>query len=209
MKDSTFHVILIRLYNEDVYSQKQVDITDFLKSVRDIDDDKPSNFNRISYAIDKIQALQYANFNYIPSDYHLTKLKNGIISTLENTTVNAVLETKGFEYIRNYIMEKEQHESVLFLNKETKIYYEKQEDINKSIVDFNETLKITNIIAIIIAGITGFFIAFSAVKDDSAQLQLLNKQLKQTVLILDSMQKTQIRIDSSLKTMAKNSSKKK
>jgi hypothetical protein len=76
---------------------------------------------------------------------------------------------------------------------------------NSSIVELNKTLKTTNILALTIAAITGIFIAYSACKNDNKDLQLLNIKLNRQEQILDSMLKSQMGTDSSIRKAIKDS----
>lgn len=79
---------------------------------------------------------------------------------------------------------------------------------NTSIRMINNTLRITNIIGLVVAGATGFFIAMQFFRGGATNQPQINRQLERRTQILDSMLQVQIRIDSSLRTMAKDSVKK-
>jgi len=85
-------------------------------------------------------------------------------------------------------------------------------DTNQSVIATNISVSTTNlwlkrmaIASTIIAAITGTFIGLDWAKDASPDLQPLYKQLEQTRQLLDSMQKFQKGIDSSLRIAVKNS----
>lgn len=83
--------------------------------------------------------------------------------------------------------------------------YELNENIkatNISIQNLNSFLKKTNILAVIIAGLTGFFIAMQFFKADAIDLQPIHKQLTLQAQILNSIEQSQKGIDSSLSIMA-------
>ena len=79
---------------------------------------------------------------------------------------------------------------------------------NKSSVSANYWVKRMAIVSTVIAAITGAFIAGTFFKDDAPNLQPINTQLELIRQSQDSMRKFQKGIDSSLQTMAKDSSKK-
>jgi hypothetical protein len=97
--------------------------------------------------------------------------------TLENNRISALLTVKGLDYTLNLISHKKQYKSVI--------------KTNKSIKKLNGLLRWTNILALIISALTAIFIAMQFFKDDTKDLQPINKQLKQIENRLDSLQQSQ------------------
>ena len=80
-----------------------------------------------------------------------------------------------------------------------------QAQLATSAINTNKWLRITSIIGMIIAAITGTFIAFQFFKNDVSGMQQINTQLEQTGKLLDSMRLSQKSIDSSFRTAIKDS----
>jgi hypothetical protein len=76
---------------------------------------------------------------------------------------------------------------------------------NENVRTTNIYLRVSGIIATIIAGITGVYIAMDFYKDASPDLQPINTQLETIERRLNNMQQSQIGIDSSLRKAVKDS----
>lgn len=236
MKGSLANEILMYLYYEDVINEDVILISNYLTEKQNTDTYNNdtlvwNNFNRIKNAIDKIEKNNYATFSYIPHG-PLGTLKLGRTCRLENTEVRVKFHPAGFEYIRNFIRENEQHNSILEtnksviesnrlsgivnasivdLNRETKKYYSQQDETNKSVVELNTKTKsyytqlkwATWVIAIA----TIISMSFSALNLRESYLErtAIKPSLDTgTLQLLQGSLKAQIAIDSSLEKVARN-----
>jgi hypothetical protein len=94
-----------------------------------------------------------------------------------------------------------------YLTEQTKKVNQSLIRTNRSTRRINNTLKKTNIVGLVIAGVTGCFIAMQFFKGDAKDQQSTNTRLEHLEQISDSMLRVQRGIDSSLKIMAKDSLK--
>lgn len=140
MKPSLIHHILRHLYYEDAINQQQIDITDFLKKIRDEDDDRGNNFNRIVMALNRINETHMASYNCSPNYSRLNEVAGGRLCTLENTQVNMSFTLEGWQFIKEFISQNEQNASTLATNKSILAANESLLTTNQSILSTNASV---------------------------------------------------------------------
>jgi hypothetical protein len=114
--------------------------------------------------------------------------------TFNDYQFHARLTFEGYVYISTKNRQDKQDQSLL--------------DTNSSVRNINGWLKATGIISLVIAAVSCVYIALDYTNaKNEPDLSPTNKQLERTSQILDSMLQVQRGIDSSLETMAKDSTK--
>lgn len=132
----------------------------------------------------------------------------GLMGDFDTSIVILKIHTKGEKELTDQgikEIEMSVNQAVIEVSKSTLLTNISLQETNTSIRDINKTLKTTNILGVIVAAITGVFIALTFLKDDGKELRSIYTQLKQTSQILDSMRKAQKGIDSSLGKAVKDS----
>lgn len=213
MKGSIAHQIVIYLYRNDVINETQINITDYLKELRDINNDTDNNFNRIVSALEKLRNEGYIKFS-CPYEYEPNRFRTVVLGefyNLDNTTVNISFSMSGYEFVRNLIREDEHHKSVVSLNNDTKKYYENQDEVNDSIKSLNtETQNYYNQLkwatwVIAIATVSSIIVAGFNLHESYLQRTAIKQTLDtQTLQLIKESLKSQKGIESSLSTMAKD-----
>ncbi|MDP9042217.1 MAG: hypothetical protein M3N30_09555 [Bacteroidota bacterium] len=111
----------------------------------------------------------------------------------------------GIIEIQEYLLTEQTrsvNESLIVANRSSVTTNQSIKDLNDKTTLFYGSQKTFNIIALLIAGLTGLFIAMQYFKDDAKDLKPIYTRLEQIMRSQDSMRKAQVRIDSSLSTMA-------
>jgi hypothetical protein len=208
-KPSLIHKILIYLFRNDAINQRQVIVTAFLKTIRDEDDDRDNNFNRIAMALDRINETGYASYNCSPGNHQLNQHVGGILCTLDNTDVNMTIHLKGWDYIKNFIRENEQHKSILDTNSSILATNKSVKELNDLLPKFNKNqLRLTRIavavaaISLIAVGVSAYYASRGITSD---QLDATNVILQRNEQILDSIRLHQNKIDATLQKAVKDS----
>ena len=217
MKESIFHKILIYLYRNDAINENQIDITEFLKTIWDKGNtgEQWNNLNRIKYAIDRIQSDGYGHFENSPGYLSLNEEKFREDMSTKYTVVlgydlnkgevaiKARITTKGYDYIRLYIRDNEQHASVLKTNDSVL-------RLNNDVLPktFRSQDRI-GAISLVIAGITAIFIILTVYLSEhgviSEELKNTNKVMSSQSQSLESLKQSVQNLDSALSKAVKDS----
>ena len=171
--------ILRHIYESDKYGY--VDLGEFIKT--NYPDLPCENIkDNIEYLVNNNKIhVKGSDYKFLCVERKIRDTHNTILRTVYNTEIFAALTESGRQEIETIDLRNDVN------------------TVNKSVRDTNYWIKRTSIMSVVIATITGVFIAGEFFKDASPDLQPINTQLKQIEQQLDSMRKSQKGIDSSLR----------
>jgi len=202
MRRSLMHQILIYLYRYDAINQKQIDFTAFLKEIRDENDDRANNFNRITVALQRIEKTGYASYICSPENHQLNQTGGNIFCTLDNTEVYMSINLEGWAFTKNFISQNEQNASTLATNESVKNlskllpeYYQRQIRLTRV------TIWVTAVSLMAVL----FSAYFSSKSITGAQFDRTKDLIQHDTQILDSIRLHERAIDNTLQKAVKDS----
>lgn len=178
MKGLLIFDILNYLYEMDVVNETQADITDFINQIKKNRGDRieQHNVNRINKAIGLIRARNYANIFFAKDNVFTPALE------IDTDRVQASLLLAGYDYV---VDERRKKES---------------DELNKNIKDNTTVQKISAIIMLVF---TAALVATAIINVDVLVTKPPPSPLQlspQTEQLLDNMLKSQMKIDSFLRS---------
>ncbi len=161
----------------------------------DFDDEKKyAQARRLNYPEELVDFAKFKERNY-KIEVKLTF--NAVTIEREKKLTEQVNETNRIARMAN--------ESAITTNESLRTTNESVRDLNGETQKYYGQQRLFTIISLVIAGLTGLFIAMQFFKDDSKEQRLLHIQLTQMSRIQDSMLQSQRGIDSSFRTAVKDS----
>jgi hypothetical protein len=202
MRRSLIHQILIYIYRNDAINQKQINVTAFLKVLRDENADRANNFNRITMALQRIEKTGYASYSCSPENHQLNQTVGNVICTLDNTEVYMSINLEGWTFTKNFISQNEQNASTLATNESVK-------NLNKLLPEYYQRqLRLTRV-TIWVAAVSLMAVLFPAYFSSKfitgAQFDRTNALLQRDMQILDSIRLHERAIDNTLQKAVKDS----
>jgi hypothetical protein len=175
---------------------EDVDITDFISKYIQVD-----NTENVIVIFKTLDSLKSKNYITVGSNIDRSTSVLGV-----DKAAQEYFARNKLTFSRIKIFGSITNDGLFYL--EQKSRDKTQGALTESVRTTNKWVKVTSIISVGIAAITGTFIAMQYFKDDGENLKPIYKQFEDTVPLLDSMQKYQRGINSSLRTMANDSLKK-
>ncbi len=169
----------------------------------DADDDEDDDFNdekKYSQAIGPkypVELIDFAKFKERNYKIEVKLTFNARTIEREKKLTEQVNETNRIARMAN--------ESAITTNESLRTTNESVRDLNDETQKYYGQQKLFTIISLVIAALTGLFIAMQFFKDDSKEQRLLHIQLTQMSRIQDSMLQSQRGIDSSFRKAVKDS----
>jgi hypothetical protein len=206
------HRILKYLHQNQKEDGSYIHLNDFFIKDLGIKEDDCAQATNLREVLDKLSPptgdqhfIDWSSDNREPYAYLgncSTKNQNGeYMGTLKHNAVKAKITIPGSNYIEGKLRNIRDDEFKESSHKANTSLVE----TNNSIKELNKLLFITNILGVVIAALTGLFIALQFFKDDAINLQPISTQLEQIEKRLDTMQKSQEGINTSLEKAVKDS----
>ena len=178
MKGLLVFDILNYLYERDVVNETQIDITDFINEIKKNSGDRieQHNVNRINKAVGLIHNRNYAFVNFAKNDVLTPSME------IDTDRVQSSLSLAGYDYV---VEERRKKES---------------DELNKTIKSNTLVQKISAIIMLVF---TAALVATAIINADVLLTKPQQNSIQlspQTEQLLDNMLKSQIRIDSLLRS---------